>query len=205
MTFDRKSHWEGVYRNKAVDEVSWFQPRAGISLEMIAAAGIPNAAIIDMGAGASRLVDDLVAASYVDVTVVDIAQPALDKVRARLGERADSVTLIAGDATELELPRQYDIWHDRAVFHFLTDPADRAAYLEQLGRYLKVGGQAIMAAFAPDGPEKCSGLPVQQYDEHSMAATLGHDYALIETQRELHKTPSGAEQAFVYCRFEKHT
>ena len=203
MAVDRKAHWEDVYRNKAVEDLGWFQPRAGISLDMIAAAGIPNAAIIDMGAGASRLVDDLVAAGYVDITVVDIAQSALDQVAARLRSGTGNVTLIAGDATELELPRSYDIWHDRAVFHFLTDPADRSAYLERLGRYLKPGGQAIIAAFAPDGPKECSGLPVQQYDEHSMAETLGPDYAPIETRRELHKTPSGAEQAFVYCRFEK--
>ena len=203
MSLERKRHWEDVYRHRTADELAWYQPHPGISFELIAATGIPNAAIIDMGAGASRLVDDLVAASYVDVTVVDIAEPALDKARARLGELAAHVTWIAADATEVELPRQYDIWHDRAVFHFLTDPAERGAYLDRLGRYLKPGGQAIIAAFAPEGPETCSGLPVQTYDEAGMAATLGPDYALRESRREMHKTPAGDEQPFVYCRFEK--
>lgn len=200
---DRKTHWEDVYRGKAAHELAWFQPRAGTSLDLIAAAGIPNAAVIDMGAGASRLVDDLVAAGFVDVTVVDIAEAALDQARARLGTLAQRVAWIAADATEVELPRQYDIWHDRAVFHFLTTDAERAAYLDRLGRFLKVGGQAIIAAFAPDGPAQCSGLPVQRYDEQTLAATLGPDYTLIEGRHELHATPAGNEQAFVYCRFEK--
>ncbi|HDP88886.1 MAG TPA: class I SAM-dependent methyltransferase [Thioalkalivibrio sp.] len=200
---DRKTHWEDVYRGKAAHELAWFQPRAGISLDLIAAAGIPNAAVIDMGAGASRLVDDLVAAGFVDVTVVDIAEAALAQARARLGERAERINWITADATEVELPRQYDIWHDRAVFHFLMEDADREAYLERLGRFLKVGGQAIIAAFAPDGPDKCSGLPVRQYDEQTLAAILGPNYTLIETRREMHSTPAGIEQAFVYCRFEK--
>jgi ubiquinone/menaquinone biosynthesis C-methylase UbiE len=200
---DRKTHWEDVYRGKAAHELAWFQPRAGTSLDLIAAAGIPNAAVIDMGAGASRLVDDLVAAGFVDVTVVDIAEAALAQARARLGERAERIDWITADATEVELPRQYDIWHDRAVFHFLTTDADRAAYLDRLGRFLKVGGQAIIAAFAPEGPDKCSGLPVRQYDEQTLAAILGPNYALLDTRRELHTTPAGIEQAFVYCRFEK--
>ena len=203
MGVDRKSHWEGVYRNRPAEELGWFQPRAGISLELIAATGITNAAVIDMGAGTSRLVDDLVAAGYTDITVVDLAEHALSLAQARLGKAAAQIDWIAADATTIELPRTYDIWHDRAVFHFLTDPADRAAYLERMHRHLRTGGQAIIAAFAPDGPQQCSGLPVQQYDEHSLAETLGPDYALIETRRELHHTPSGVAQAFVYCRFEK--
>lgn len=197
-----QSHWEAVYREKADDAVSWFQPSATRSLALIEAAGTAHEEpLVDVGGGASRLVDGLLAAGYRDVSVLDISAAALERSRARLGPAAAAVHWLQADITTVELPARYRLWHDRAVFHFLVDAAPRAAYLERLERHLEPGGQAIIATFALDGPERCSGLPVQRYDEESLARTLGPNFRLLETMTERHATPAGAEQAFVYCRF----
>lgn len=199
---DRKQHWEQVYAQKQPTEVSWFQPRPEYSLRLIAAAGVDKSQpIIDMGGGASRLVDNLLDEGYRDISVLDISAAALQHTRARLGGRAAQVSWIEADATAFEPPKSYALWHDRAVFHFLTDPADRQAYRQRLARGLRSGGHLIIATFALDGPEKCSNLPVQRYSPEALSAELGSDYTLVETLSEGHITPAQKEQRFVYCRF----
>jgi SAM-dependent methyltransferase len=200
------AHWEAVYGGKAAEEVSWFQPSPDLSLALIDAAGMSGQApLVDIGGGASRLVDRLLEAGYRDVSVLDISAAALEQSRARLGAAATAVQWLQADITSAELPGNYRLWHDRAVFHFLVDPQARAAYLERLERHLKPGGQAIIATFALDGPERCSGLPVQRYSAQTLAQTLGERFRLLESATELHTTPAGVEQAFVYCRFEHAT
>ncbi|MEJ2479541.1 MAG: class I SAM-dependent methyltransferase [Acidihalobacter sp.] len=202
----REKHWEAVYRDKTAEEVSWFQPSPELSLALIEAAGMSRQVpIIDVGGGASRLVDRLIEAGYGDVSVLDISSAALEQSRARLGVAADAVRWLQADITRAELPIRYRLWHDRAVFHFLVDAQARAAYLERLERHLEPGGQAIIATFSPDGPERCSGLPVQRYSAQSLAQALGERFRLIESRDELHTTPAGARQTFVYCRFEHAT
>lgn len=201
---DRKQHWEQVYAQKQPTEVSWFQPRPEYSLRLIAAAGIDKSLpVIDMGGGASRLVDNLLDAGYSDVSVLDISAAALQHTRERLGERAARVDWIVADATAFEPAKNYALWHDRAVFHFLTEPADRLAYRQRLDRGLRSGGHLIIATFALDGPEKCSNLPVQRYSPATLSAELGAGYTLVETLSEGHITPAQKEQRFVYCRFVK--
>ncbi|WP_455384144.1 class I SAM-dependent methyltransferase [Acidihalobacter prosperus] len=201
-----EKHWEAVYRDKTAEEVSWFQPSPELSLALIDAAGVPRQApLIDVGGGASRLVDRLLEAGYGNVSVLDISSAALEQSRTRLGAAADAVRWLQADITRAELPGRYRLWHDRAVFHFLVDAPARAAYLERLERHLEPGGQAIIATFAPDGPERCSGLPVQRYSARSLSRTLGERFRLIESREELHTTPAGVVQAFVYCRFEHAT
>ena len=200
---ERKVHWESVYASRDEDDVSWYQARPAMSLELIArAAGGrgKEAAIIDAGGGASRLVDHLLDAGYADVTVLDIAAPALEKARARLGARARQARWIEADLLNWRPGRPYDVWHDRAVFHFLTEAADRRRYVEVLKAALKPGGQAVIATFAPDGPEKCSGLPVMRHSPESIAAELGEAFALIEARDEHHTTPAGRAQHFNYAR-----
>lgn len=199
---DRKLHWEQVYAQKQPTEVSWFQPRPEYSLRLIAASGVDKSQpIIDMGGGASRLVDNLLDEGYRDISVLDISAAALQHTRVRLGARAAQVSWIEADATAFEPPKFYALWHDRAVFHFLTDPADRQAYRQRLARGLRSGGHLIIATFALDGPEKCSNLPVQRYSPEALSAELGSDYTLVETLSEGHITPAQKEQRFVYCRF----
>lgn len=201
-----QKHWETVYRDKTAEEVSWFQPSPELSLTLIDAAGVPRQApLIDIGGGASRLVDRLLEAGYSNVSVLDISAAALEQSRTRLGVAADAVCWLQADITRAELPARYRLWHDRAVFHFLVDAQARAAYLERLERHLEPGGQAIIATFSPDGPERCSGLPVQRYSAQSLSQTLGERFRLIESREELHTTPAGVVQAFVYCRFEHST
>ena len=196
-----KYHWENVYANKAADAVSWFQPHADLSLELIKATGIGrNAGIIDVGGGASTLVDDLVANGYDDLTVLDLSAVALYAARQRLGAQESKVRWIEADITKVELPAyRYDIWHDRAVFHFLTDPADRAAYVRTVLRAVKPGGHVIVATFADDGPLQCSGLPVMRYRPDELHDEFGAAFTLLKHQREEHHTPSGMVQKFVYC------
>lgn len=203
MQSDRHDHWAKVYATKGEAEVSWFQPVPQVSLDLIARAGIAkDAAFIDIGAGASRLVDHLQAAGHTDLTVLDIAAAALEKAKARLApEDARRIHWIATDITAWTPPRAYALWHDRAVFHFLVEPADRAAYRRALLAGTKPGSQIIIGTFAPDGPEKCSGLPVQRYSGESLAAELGPDFALIEQGRDDHRTPGGNLQHFQFCRF----
>jgi SAM-dependent methyltransferase len=204
MKTERQEHWERVWGGRAVDAVSWFQPRAERSMELIAATDVElSVPIIDVGAGASIFVDELLAAGYGNLTVLDISGAALDAARKRLGpEAAGSVTWIEADVTRAGLPEGgYDLWHDRAVFHFLTAPEDRASYLEAMQRALRPGGWVVMATFADDGPERCSGLPVVRYCPESLAAELGSGFTLVRHIRDEHTTPSGACQRFIWCLF----
>ncbi|UPK32269.1 class I SAM-dependent methyltransferase [Bradyrhizobium sp. 186] len=200
----RQAHWEGVYTKKGENEVSWFQEYPAPSLELIEHIGAtPASAIIDVGGGASRLVDNLVDRGFGDVTVLDLSGAALETAKVRLGARAARVHWIVADVTVWEPPKAYDIWHDRAAFHFLTDDRDRAAYVGRLERALKVGGYAIIATFALDGPERCSGLPVQRYDPAGLGQTLGRAFQLTDTRRHAHATPWGAEQSFQFSLFRR--
>jgi len=198
---DRQQHWETVYSSKSVDQVSWFQPHAESSLRLIKeGCADTDAHIIDVGGGASVLVDDLLDAGYHNLTVLDLAESALATSRARLGVRAQSVQWIAADITRAELPAaRYDVWHDRAVFHFLTDPADRARYVAQVLKSVKPGGHVIVAAFGPGGPLQCSGLDVVRYAPDALHAEFGTPFQLLQHQTETHLTPAGKEQEFVYC------
>ena len=200
---ERKDHWEHIHATKG-DAVSWYQPVPTLSLELIRACGLPpGAAALDVGAGASVLVDELLALGLAP-TLLDLADSAFDRVRARLGGAAPKVTFLVGDITELLLPEgAYDLWHDRAVFHFLTEPAQRAAYLRALRRALRPGGFVVLAGFAPDGPEKCSGLPVCRYDASGFASQLGAEFELLDSPREVHPTPFSTSQAFQYARFRR--
>ena len=200
-----KAHWEDVYTTKLADTVSWFQPHAALSLEMIRDTGMPRSAdIIDVGGGASTLVDDLAANGYMALTVLDLSEAALEKSKARLGARGAHIRWLAGDITQADLPeRGYDVWHDRAAFHFLVEPNDRKAYIDRLLHAVKPGGHVVIATFADDGPLRCSGLRVARYSPNALSAELGAPFELIEHRREAHRTPSGAMQAFVYCRWRK--
>lgn len=200
----RQQHWEDVYTRKREDEVSWFQAEAAVSLDLIArCAPALDAKIIDVGGGASRLVDGLVARGFEDLTVLDLSATALAKARERLGEPGQRVKWLTADVTAFEPPEKYALWHDRAVFHFLTSPADRSAYVRVLERALMHGGHAILGTFAPDGPERCSGLEVARYDGPALAAALGPAFALLETLRHEHVTPGGKVQAFTFARFQR--
>jgi SAM-dependent methyltransferase len=201
---DRQSHWQNVYAQKGEREVSWFQESPAPSLELLAQVGAdPASGIIDIGGGASRLVDNLVDRGFSDVSVLDLSAAALDAARRRLGSRASDVTWIVADVTAWEPQRSYDIWHDRAAFHFLTDAHDRAAYVARLARALQPGGHAIIGTFALDGPERCSGLPVVRYDAASLAEMLGENFELLDTRRHAHTTPWGSEQLFQFSVFRR--
>jgi ubiquinone/menaquinone biosynthesis C-methylase UbiE len=200
----RQAHWDNVYIKKDETEVSWFQENPAQSLELIAEVGAsPDTIIIDIGGGASRLVDSLVAKGFRAVTVLDLSEAALKTAQARLGRRAASVRWVVADVTTWEPSQEYDIWHDRAAFHFLIDEKDRAAYVKRLRRALKVGGHAIIATFALEGPEKCSGLPVMRYDATSLGQTLGPEFKLEHTLRHEHATPWGSHQAFQFSVFRR--
>lgn len=200
----RQHHWENVYTSKGEDQVSWFQETPALSLELIRLAGaVRSSGIIDIGGGASRLADGLVSLGYADVTVLDLSAAALASARVRMGDKADRVTWIAADVTGWEPSRSYDVWHDRAAFHFLTLPADQAAYVARLRRALRPGGHAIIGTFAPDGPERCSGLLVSRYDAASLAAALGGGFELIDSRRHEHTTPWGATQKFQFSTFRR--
>jgi SAM-dependent methyltransferase len=198
---DRRQHWESLYQTRASDSVSWFQPHALTSLRLIeGCCPNRNAPVIDIGGGASVLVDDLLAAGYRDLTVLDLAQAALATSRARLGARADAVRWVAADITRATLPAaHYAVWHDRAVFHFLTDADDRARYVAQVLHAVRPGGHVIVAAFGPNGPLQCSGLDVVRYDPASLHGEFGAPFRLLGHRTEIHHTPSGKEQEFVYC------
>ena len=198
---NRKQHWEQVYTTKASNTVSWFQEHADHSVRLIHGTGVSkDAAIIDVGGGASTLVDDLLAEGYSNLTVLDLSAKALGVARQRLGNRGNSVNWLEGDVTQLTMPaNHYDVWHDRAVFHFLTDPADRLTYVQQVMRSVRPGGHVIVATFAEDGPEKCSGLPAMRYRPDSLHAEFGDAFQLLGHEREAHQTPFGTEQQFVYC------
>jgi methyltransferase family protein len=201
---DPRGHWEEVYKSRAETAVSWYQPHSDRSLAYVTGAADKAAPIIDIGGGASTLVDDLLSRGYSDVTVLDVAETALAKSKARLGPQASKVSWIAADITRWRPPRRYQVWHDRAVFHFLTTSDQQAAYIAALKAGTRPGATAIMATFALDGPERCSGLPVQRYSPQTLAARLGPPFVLTAEAREVHTTPSGAEQPFSYAVFVRH-
>lgn len=202
---DRKQHWEQIYTSKVSDSVSWFQQHAALSVRLIHDTGLAKqAAIIDVGGGASTLVDDLADEGYSDLTVLDLSATALAVAKQRLGKHAAAIHWLEGDITRFGLAEnRYDIWHDRAVFHFLTDAADRHAYVEQVLRAVRPGGHVIIATFGSDGPEKCSGLPVMRYRPEALHAEFGEAFKLLAHEQEAHLTPSGAVQQFVYCYCRK--
>jgi ubiquinone/menaquinone biosynthesis C-methylase UbiE len=204
----RQSHWQNVYTQKGESEVSWFQESPAPSLAMIEQTGAgPGSAIIDIGGGASRLVDPLVESGFRNVTVLDLSGAALEVAKTRLeaglDERAAQVKWLVADVTIWEPQDTYDIWHDRAAFHFLNREADRAAYVARLVRAVRVGGYAIIATFALDGPERCSGLPVVRYDAASLGKTLGDRFELVATRSDAHATPWGSEQSFQFSLFRR--
>jgi SAM-dependent methyltransferase len=201
MTDDtRRHHWDSTYAIKGETGVSWFETRPETSLDLIRDIGAtPQSAIIDIGGGASRLVDALLEAGWRSVAVLDIADSALSAAKSRLGDLAEQVEWIAADVTKWSPVRTYDVWHDRAAFHFLTEPQDCAAYAGRLGMAVRPGGTAIIATFAPDGPERCSGLPVTRYDAAGLAAAAGPLFELVAERRHTHSTPWGSPQAFQYA------
>ncbi|TDT40236.1 methyltransferase family protein [Halospina denitrificans] len=202
---DAKRHWDGVYLSRDTDEVSWYQSHAERSLELIQRTGVGSrASIIDVGGGASTLVDDLLSEGQRQITVLDLAGTALQAARARLGDRASEVQWWEADILEAELPENgYDLWHDRAVFHFLTSADDRRAYADVVRHALKPGGFLIVATFAEDGPAECSGLPVMRYRPEELQAEFGAGFELVDQEKEQHQTPSGVTQSFVYCLFRR--
>jgi len=198
---DPRTHWETVYRTKDVHEVSWFQAEARRSLDLIGAVCPDRTApIIDVGAGASVLVDNLLDAGYRDLTVLDLSETALKISQARLGADSAKVKWMRADVLRAELDEDgYALWHDRAVFHFLTDAADRQAYVEQVRRAVRPGGHVLVATFAEDGPDHCSGLPVVRYSAKGLHSEFGAGFQLVRREHEDHRTPLGGEQSFLYC------
>jgi SAM-dependent methyltransferase len=196
---ERRDHWNQVYETKGADDISWFQARPEMSLRLIAATGVAKAdAILEVGGGTSTLVDHLLDEGYRDLTVLDISGAALSQARARLGSRANPVRWIEADITAFQSDQQFRLWHDRAVFHFLTGADDQRRYALALAQALPVGAHAIIGTFAIDGPEKCSGLPVARYDADRMVAVLGTAFRLIEQVDETHVTPWQSEQRFSF-------
>lgn len=199
-----EEHWESVYRQKNATEVSWYRPHLEKSLALIAACKLPpEAHIVDVGGGASTLVDDLLDAGHTKITVIDLAAAALEQTKVRLAGRASSVTWVTGNATAALLdPNSVAFWHDRAVFHFLTGEAERREYLTQVSRCVQEGGYVLIGTFAEDGPERCSGLPVARYAPRQLASLFGAEFETVAEEREVHHTPWGTEQRFSYalCR-----
>ena len=200
-----KDHWEQVYTTKASSGVSWFQEHARQSVQLIQQTGAsPDASIIDVGGGASTLVDDLLDGGYRKIAVLDLSEAALAASQSRLGDLATKVSWLVGDISTLELPRHaYDVWHDRAVFHFLTSPQKRKAYVESVLHAVKPGGHVVVATFAEDGPQKCSGLEVMRYNADGLHAEFGAPFTLLQQEREEHRTPFGTVQRFIYCLCRK--
>ncbi len=200
----RQAHWDKVYDTRSITDVSWYEPHPGKSLELIRATGVRAAdPIIDVGSGASFLIDALVDAGYLDLTVLDISAEVLTKLRARLDSRAAAVSFLREDVIAFRPSRRYVLWHDRAVFHFLVEREDRERYVEVLRQALSAGGHVVIATFGPSGPERCSGLATRRYDAETLAAEMGDDFGLVDSSLAVHRTPSGVEQSFLYCRFER--
>ena len=198
---DTKTHWEKVYTTKAPNAVSWYRTHLETSLALIErAVDVRSTSIIDVGGGESTLIDDLLLRGCRNITVLDVSQTAIDLTKSRLGSAAEQVRWLVADITEIELePLAYDLWHDRAVFHFLTAPEQRIAYVRQVARSVKPGGHVIVSTFGPEGPTKCSGLEVMRYDADSLHREFGARFRLIESSKELHHTPFGTTQEFLYC------
>jgi 2-polyprenyl-3-methyl-5-hydroxy-6-metoxy-1,4-benzoquinol methylase len=202
---DLKEYWQGIHHTKGSTQVSWYQQSPTLSLQYIKNTGIDKKAeIIDVGAGASTLVDYLLEDSFQNITVLDISGEALEISKMRLGKQAELVNWLVADITKVKLPHfQFDVWHDRAVFHFLTNPQDRESYVNIVNHAVKLGGHVIVATFADDGPEKCSGLQVARYNSESLHDEFGNNFDLIDSTNEIHQTPFGTEQKFVYCYCRK--
>lgn len=198
---DRHAHWETIHRERARDAVSWYRPHLDTSLQLIEQLAADRAlSIIDVGAGQSTLVDDLLLRGYGKLTVLEISPAAIEAARRRLGDRGGIVRWLAGDVTQIELePGVYDVWHDRALFHFLISEAGRAAYIRQVSRAVKPGGHLILGTFAIGGPTKCSGLDVVRYDAAALQKEFGDAFRMVAIAEENHVTPSGAVQPFLYC------
>ncbi len=203
--FDIKTHWESIYKTKSSKEVSWYSPRLEKSLELIQSLNLQNDAhIIDVGGGASTLPDDLINAGFKNISVLDISKEALKTSQERLGKKSGLIQWIEGDVTTASLgPELYDCWHDRAVFHFLTNLEDRQKYIKNLKKALKPQGYALMATFGPNGPLKCSGLEIVRYSAESLQKELGNAFKLEKQFTETHKTPFDTTQEFLYCLFRK--
>jgi 2-polyprenyl-3-methyl-5-hydroxy-6-metoxy-1,4-benzoquinol methylase len=201
-----KIHWQHIYETKVPTQVSWYQEHARFSLQFIQNTGVQRTGpIIDVGGGASTLVDDLITAGFQRITVLDISTTALELARERLGARASDVNWVEADMTQVELPHQaYDVWHDRAVFHFLTQVADRQRYINTVRHAVRTGGHVILATFAPDGPDRCSGLDVVRYSPESLHGEFGETFELVDSSPETHHTPFGTEQRFIYCYCRKY-
>lgn len=200
----RQAYWDEVYTNSVEHELSWFEQNPTPSLELITQVGATAVlAKNDIGGGASRLVDSLIDRGFEDVTVLDLSEASIEVAIARLGDRATRVLWIIADATIWEPSKAYDIWHDRAGFHYLTENCDCVAYIQRLKQALKVGGHAVIATFAMDGPEKCGGLPVVRYDSSSLSKMLGTDFRLVEHRWHNHVTPCGSDQLFQFCVFRR--
>lgn len=203
-TIDRRSHWDNVYETRGERGVSWFEESPAISLDLIHATDVDaNASIIDIGGGVSRLVDKLLDEGFRSVTVLDLSSEALARSKARLGARSAKVRWIATDITAWGPEEAYDVWHDRAAFHFLTEASDRASYAERVLRAVRPGGHIIIGTFASDGPERCSGLPVARYDGASLRQIFGQSFELIESRNHAHRTPLGMVQRFQFSRFRR--
>ena len=204
MVIDRKTHWDNVYSTRGETGVSWYQSAPRLSLDLIrSVAPAGGGRIIDVGGGASVLVDWLLDVPFEKIAVLDVSETALSTARSRLGERAASVDWIAADITEAQSLGTFDVWHDRAVFHFLTDAADRRRYVELARRTVRPAGHLVIASFADDGPRRCSDLDVCHYNAGSMASELGEGFSLVKQARETHTTPSGCSQAFFYGVFRR--
>lgn len=202
--FDRKQHWENIYQTKELQEVSWFQPTPKTSLDFLKQFKVPNSAkIIDIGGGDSLLVDHLLDAGYLDITVLDISSAALEKAKERLGYKAKYVNWIVADAVTFKSDETYDFWHDRAAFHFLTDEQEVSKYLETAQQHLKINGILIVGTFSEQGPIKCSGIAIKQYSEKKLTQRLKPYFKHINCITVDHKTPSGTTQNFIFCSFRK--
>jgi len=202
---ETKTHWENVYETKASTEVSWFQEHPEVSLQLIERSNVDKSGqIIDIGGGASTLADNLLVRNYQNITVLDISAAALQVARERIGSQSEVVNWLVADITQVQLPHNfYDVWHDRAVFHFLTNAADRQKYVKAVMSSVKTGGHVIIATFGIDGPSRCSGLEIVRYNPDTLHNEFGNNFDLVHTTNESHKTPFGIEQKFIYCYFRK--
>jgi len=200
-----KDHWEQVYTTRLAEKLGWYKPRLDTSLAWIEELGLDRSSpLIDVGGGASTLVDDLVDAGYESITILDISENALAASKKRLGRQSELIMWLPGDVTTYSMPKhRFELWHDRAVLHFFVDPALQRAYRDNLIAALRPGGHAVIAAFAPEAPAKCSGLPVQRYEQHQLAGLLGDEFELRRSHREMHVTPGGVEQMYLYTLFRR--
>lgn len=201
---ERAKHWDGVYGGTSADRVNWYAPHLERSLAMIRAVAHPSSEIIDVGGGASTLADDLLKLGYSNVAVLDVSSAAIATAKRRLGCEAGGITWITADITRARLPSEkFDVWHDRAVFHFLTDPADRSAYVEAARSSIKRDGHLVIGTFAADGPTRCSGLDVVRYSADSLCSEFTPGFVLEQETREIHTTPRETEQSLLYCSFRR--